>query len=138
MPHRSIIQLHYSCTIESITAWYGNCSASDREALQRVMRTALYITGAKLPDIQDLLYILGGVRGKPKKWSKTTVTLVIDCSLCYCTANGTGVQSLGPKGSLINSFFPQDIRLLNDPDNLNLPLPPLFLHCCYSLFIIYA
>ncbi|XP_071208102.1 F-box/LRR-repeat protein 8 isoform X1 [Salvelinus alpinus] len=49
----------YSCTIESIltgciTAWYGNCLASDRKALQRVVRTAQYITGAKLPAIQDL------------------------------------------------------------------------------------
>ena len=49
----------YSCTIESIlmgciTAWYGNCSTSDRKALQRVVRTAQYITGAKLPVIQDL------------------------------------------------------------------------------------
>ena len=49
----------YSCTIESIltgciTAWFGNCSASDHKALQRVMRTAQYITGAKLPAIQDL------------------------------------------------------------------------------------
>ena len=32
-----------------ITAWYGNCLASDRKALQRVVRTAQYITGAKLP-----------------------------------------------------------------------------------------
>ena len=39
--------------IESITAWYGNCSASDRKALQRVC-TAQYITGAELPAIQDL------------------------------------------------------------------------------------
>ena len=49
----------YSCTIESIlmgciTAWYGTCSASDRKALQRVVRTAQYITGAKFPAIQDL------------------------------------------------------------------------------------
>ena len=49
----------YSCTIESvltgcITTWYGNCSVSDRKALQRVMRTSQYITGAKRPDIQDL------------------------------------------------------------------------------------
>ena len=49
----------YSCTIESIltgciTAWYGNCSASDCKALQRVVRTDQYITGAKLPAIQDL------------------------------------------------------------------------------------
>ncbi|KAK6306925.1 hypothetical protein J4Q44_G00220730 [Coregonus suidteri] len=54
-----ILKKIYSCTIESIltgciTAWYGNCLASDRKALQRVVRTAQYITGAKLPAIQDL------------------------------------------------------------------------------------
>ena len=54
-----ILKRFYSCTIESIltsciTAWYGNCLASDRKALQRVLRTAQYITGAKLPAIQDL------------------------------------------------------------------------------------
>ena len=48
-----------SCTVESIltgciTAWYGNYSASDRKALQRVVCTAQYITGAKLPAIQGL------------------------------------------------------------------------------------
>ena len=37
-----------------ITAWYGNCSASDRKALQRVVSTVQYITGAKLHAIQDL------------------------------------------------------------------------------------
>jgi hypothetical protein len=51
-----ILKKFYSCTIESIltgciTALYGNCSASDRKALQRVVRTAQYITGAKLSDI---------------------------------------------------------------------------------------
>ncbi|KAK6322739.1 hypothetical protein J4Q44_G00075310 [Coregonus suidteri] len=54
-----ILKKFYSCTIEGIltgciTAWYGNCLASDRKALQRVVRTAQYITGAKLPAIQDL------------------------------------------------------------------------------------
>ena len=54
-----ILKRFYSCTIESIltgcfTAWYGNCSASDRKALQRVVRTVQYISGAKLPAIQDL------------------------------------------------------------------------------------
>ena len=53
------LKMIYSCTIESIltgciTAWYGNCSASDRKALQRLVRTAQYITGVKLPAIQDL------------------------------------------------------------------------------------
>ena len=54
-----ILKKLYSSTIEIIltgclTAWYGNSSASDRKALQRVVLTAQYITGAKLPDIQDL------------------------------------------------------------------------------------
>ena len=49
-----ILKKFYSCTIKSIltgciTAWCGNCSASDRKVLQRVVRTAQYITGAKLP-----------------------------------------------------------------------------------------
>ena len=47
-----ILKRFYSCNIESIltgciTAWYGNCLASDRKALQRVLCTAQYITGAK-------------------------------------------------------------------------------------------
>ena len=58
MGHQILKKL-YSCTIESIltgciTAWYGNCSASDRNTLQRAVRPAQYITGAKLPAIQDL------------------------------------------------------------------------------------
>ena len=35
-------------------ACYGNCSASDHKVLQRVVCTAQYITGAKLPAIQDI------------------------------------------------------------------------------------
>ena len=38
-----ILKKLYSCTIEStgcITAWYSNCSASDRKALQRIVRLA--------------------------------------------------------------------------------------------------
>ena len=54
-----ILKRFYSCTIESIltsciTAWHGNCSASDRKALQRVVQMAQYITGAKLPAIQEI------------------------------------------------------------------------------------
>ena len=52
-----IFRKFYICTIESIgciIAWYGNCSAFDRMALQRVGRTAQYITGAELTAIQDL------------------------------------------------------------------------------------
>ena len=53
-----ILKKVYSCTIESIlsgciTAWYGNCLASDCKALQRVVCIAKYVTEAKLPAIQD-------------------------------------------------------------------------------------
>ena len=49
----------YRCTIESIlsgciTAWYGNCSAHNRMALQRVVRSAQRITGGKQPALQDM------------------------------------------------------------------------------------
>jgi hypothetical protein len=72
-----IPQKFYSCTIKSIltgciNAWYDNCSAYDCKALQRVVRTSQYITGAKLLAIRT--YILGGVRKKPKILSETPVT----------------------------------------------------------------
>ena len=54
-----ILKTFYNCTIESIltgciTTSYGNCLASHHMALQRVVCTAQYITGAKLRAIQDL------------------------------------------------------------------------------------
>ena len=54
-----ILKRFYSCTIESIltgciTAWYGNGSVSNLKTLQRVVHTARYVTGAKLPAIQDI------------------------------------------------------------------------------------
>ncbi|KAM9570293.1 uncharacterized protein ACWYII_042274 [Salvelinus alpinus] len=36
-----------------ITAWYGNCTARNRMALQRVVGSAQRITGGKLPALQD-------------------------------------------------------------------------------------
>ena len=49
----------YRCAIESIltnciTVWYGNCSASDRKALQRVVKTAQRIIGTPLPAIESI------------------------------------------------------------------------------------
>ena len=101
-----ILKKFYSCTIESILTgciitWYGNCSASERKALQRVVRMDQYITVAKLPAIQDLYN--RQYQRKAHKLSETPVTQVIDCFLCYRTASGTGAPSLGPKGSLTAS-----------------------------------
>jgi hypothetical protein len=99
-----ILKRFYSCPIESImtgyiTAWYGNCSASDRKALQRVVCMAQYITGAKLPAIQELFTR----RCQRKTLITVTATLVIDCSLCYRTASGTAALSRTPKGFLTAS-----------------------------------
>ena len=48
----------YRCRIKSIlsdciAAWFGNCTALNRKALQRVVQSAQRITGGKLPSLQD-------------------------------------------------------------------------------------
>ena len=51
-----ILKRFYSCTIESIltrciTAWYGNCSASDRKPLQRLcVRPSFLPSRTSIPD----------------------------------------------------------------------------------------
>ena len=99
---QNVLQMHHRELTGCITAGYGNCSASDRQALQRVVSTAQYITGAKLPAIHDLY----------TRRCQTPATLVKDCSLCYRTASATGASSLGPTGFL-TATTPQAIRLLN-------------------------
>ena len=86
-----ILKRFYSCTIGCITAWYGNCSASDRKTLQRVVQTAQHI-----PAIQDLY---------TRRCQRKALKIVKDSchpsqrpSLCYRTASGTGVPSLDPRG----------------------------------------
>ena len=56
----------YSCTIKSIltgciTVWYGNFSASDRKAIQRLA----YGRIRRWSFLKSRTYILGGVRGRP-------------------------------------------------------------------------
>ena len=106
----SDLQRFYSCTIESITAWYGNCSASDCKALQRVGRTAQYITGAKLPSIQ-VLYT--------RRCQRKALKIVKDPShpshrLFSLLPHGKRYQSAKSwTRRLLNSFYPQAIRLMN-------------------------
>uniref|UniRef100_A0A4W5K1H8 MARVEL domain-containing protein n=1 Tax=Hucho hucho TaxID=62062 RepID=A0A4W5K1H8_9TELE len=84
----------YSCTIESIvtvciTAWYGNCSASDCKVLQRVVRTAQYITGFQFNNVvffvfQQLFSIFafatcGGYSGQ--------LWVSVDCQLDKASSN---------------------------------------------------
>ncbi|KAM9404490.1 uncharacterized protein ACWYII_028318 [Salvelinus alpinus] len=110
-----ILKRFYSCTIESIltgciTAWYGNCSASDRKALQRVVRAAQYITGAKLPAIQDLY---------TRRCQRKALEIVKDSShpshrLFSLLPHGKRYRSAKSRSKrILNSFYPQAIRLLN-------------------------
>uniref|UniRef100_A0A8K9X6Q5 Reverse transcriptase domain-containing protein n=1 Tax=Oncorhynchus mykiss TaxID=8022 RepID=A0A8K9X6Q5_ONCMY len=107
-----ILKRFYSCNIESIltgciTAWYGNCSASDRKALQRIVRTAQYITGTKLPAIQDLY---------TRRCQRKALTFVKDPShrLFSILPHGKRYRSAKSRTKrLPDSFYPQAIRLLN-------------------------
>ena len=111
----------YSCAIKSvltgsITAWYGNCSASDHKTLRWWCEWPSTSLGPSF--LTSRTSIPGGVRGRPYKLWKTPANLVIDCSPCYHTASGTGAPSLGPKW-LLNSF-----KWL--PRTFALPSYPLF------------
>uniref|UniRef100_A0A669BIH3 Reverse transcriptase domain-containing protein n=1 Tax=Oreochromis niloticus TaxID=8128 RepID=A0A669BIH3_ORENI len=105
----------YHCTIESIltnciTVWYGNCSASDRKALQRVVKTAQRIAGAPLPAIKDIyrkqcLKRAGKIIKDPSHPSHGLFTLL---------PSGRRYRSLRTKTTRYqNSFFPTAVRLLN-------------------------
>ncbi len=82
-----ILRSFYTCTVESIltgciTAWFGNSTAGNRRALQRVVRTARHIVGGEP----------GGVQGKPGGLSKTPATRPTDCSLC-CPQGDVSIAS---------------------------------------------
>ncbi|KAK1804591.1 hypothetical protein P4O66_020585 [Electrophorus voltai] len=56
-----VLRNFYTCTIESIltgniTVWFGNSTKQDRQALQRVVRSAECITHTELPDLQTIYY----------------------------------------------------------------------------------
>ena len=106
----------YSCTIESIlsgniTAWYGNCTVRDQQALQRVVRMAGRITGGTFPALQDIY---------TKRCRKKTERILEDPTH---PAHGlfellkSGRRYRVHKASLERtrkSFFPQAIRFLNE------------------------
>ena len=130
----------YSCTIESIltscfTAWYGNCSASDSKALQRVEHMAQYITEAKLPAIQDL-YSRQCQRkaqtiGKDSSHHSHRLFSLLAHSKRYRSAKSRSKRLLPP------SHKPP-AQLIKWLPRLFALSPPPLLRCCYSLVIIYA
>ena len=90
-----------------VTVWYGNCSASALKALQRVVRTAQYITGAKLPVIQDL-YTRQCQRKALKDSSPPRHRL-----FCLLPHGKRYRSSKSRSKRLLNSFYLQAIKLLN-------------------------
>ncbi len=110
-----ILRSFYSCTVESIltgciTAWFGNSTAGNRRALQRVVRTARHIVGGELPSLQDIY---------TRRCTRKARRIIKDSShpshrLLSLLPSGRRFRSIRSRTSrLRDSFFPQAIRLMN-------------------------
>ncbi|KAI4901197.1 hypothetical protein NFI96_026368, partial [Prochilodus magdalenae] len=98
-----VLPMFYRGTVESILssciiACFGNCNASDRKTLQRIVRTAEKIMGVSLPSVTDIYTrrctykTLSIVRGTP-------LSPHMDFLHCYPPAEGTGASVLSLHGS---------------------------------------
>ncbi len=110
-----ILRSFYTCTVESIltgciTAWFGNSTAGNRRALQRVVRTARHIVGGELPSLQDIY---------TRRCTRKAQRIIKDSShpshrLLSLLPSGRRFRSIRSRTSrLRDSFFPQAIRLMN-------------------------
>ena len=106
----------YRCTIESIltgciTAWYGSCTALNRKALQRVLKTAQHITRTELPSMEDL---------SSQRLRKKSLRIMKDPhhpshKLFSLLPSGRRYRSIQTKTTRFrDSFVPQAVRLLNN------------------------
>ncbi len=110
-----ILRSFYTCTVESIltgciTAWFGNSTAGNRRALQRVVQTARHIVGGELPSLQDIY---------TRRCTRKARRIIKDSShpshsLLSLLPLGRRFRSIRSRTSrLRDSFFPQAIRLMN-------------------------
>ncbi len=110
-----ILRSFYTCTVESIltgciTAWFGNSTAGNRRALQRVVRTARHIVGGELPSLQDIY---------TRRCTRKARRIIKDSrhpshSLLSLLPSGRRLRSIRSRASrLRDSFFLQAIRLMN-------------------------
>ncbi|KAI5629763.1 gastrula zinc finger protein XlCGF28.1-like [Silurus asotus] len=95
-----------------ITAWFGNCTISNRKSLQRIVRTAEKIIGISLPSIMDI-YTTRCIRKAHSivdDHTHPSHTLLLFTLL----PSGKRFRSIRAVTTrLCNSYFPQAIRLLN-------------------------
>ncbi|KAK3561452.1 hypothetical protein QTP86_002815 [Hemibagrus guttatus] len=128
-------------TIESIlssciTAWFGNCTISDRKTLQRIVRTAEKIIRLSLPSITDMytthcICKANSIVDDPTHPSHTIFTLLPSGK--RCCFSGVGLGPLVPVKGTLNASAYQDIL-----DNFMLltlweqfgDVPFLFQHDC--------
>uniref|UniRef100_A0A8C6KS07 Reverse transcriptase domain-containing protein n=1 Tax=Nothobranchius furzeri TaxID=105023 RepID=A0A8C6KS07_NOTFU len=112
---RRILRTFYRCAIESIltgciSTWYGNSTAYNHKALQRVVRYAERIIGGELPSLQDIYR---------KRCLRKAGRIIKDSShpshkLLRLLPSGRRFCSIRSRTSrLRDSFFHQAIRLLN-------------------------
>ena len=111
----AILRTFYSSAVEStltgcITAWYGNCTAHDREALQRVVRSAERTIKAPLTSLRDIYTKRVGARA---------VKIMKDTShpnsnLFSLLQSGRRLRCINARTERLRlSFYPQAVRLLN-------------------------
>ncbi|KAK0136250.1 hypothetical protein N1851_027855 [Merluccius polli] len=129
-----ILSNFYRCTVESIltssiTVWYGNCTAQDRKALQRVVKTAQHISGAAFHSLQDIY---------STRVTRRAHNIIKDSThpqhrLFTLLPSGGRYQSLRSRTTrMTNSFYPQAIRLawpvevlyMTQEGGMSLHLPP--------------
>ena len=105
----------YRGTVESvltngITVWYGNTSAHDRKAIQRVVRTAEKIIGCSLPSIEEI---------HETRCRKKAMSIIKDLNhpghhLFTPLQSGRRYRSIRTSSNRFkNSFYPQAVWLLN-------------------------
>jgi hypothetical protein len=105
----------YRCTIESIlsgciTAWYGNCTACNRRALQRVVRSAQRVTG------DTLLALQGTYSTRCHREAKKIIKDIYHLShglFTLLSSRRRGQYRCTGTERLKNSFYLKAIRLLN-------------------------
>lgn len=111
----TVLAAFYRCVVEgtltySITTWYGSCSAADRKALQRVVRSAQGVLGSSLPSMEDL-YI--------SRCRSRTACIMMDSShpahgLFEPLPSGKRLRSIKARTTRLKcSFFPEAVRLMN-------------------------
>ena len=108
-----ILKKFYSCNIESMVASLSGMAIArppDRKALQRLVRTAQYITGTQLPAFQDL-YTRRCLRKAPKIFKDPSHPSHRLFSLLPYGKRYRSAKSRTKR--LLNSFYPQAKRVLN-------------------------